>query len=360
MDKTITIKEVKNLKKCRYGFALPVKSYQLKCAVWEFTLECNLNCLHCGSAAGTPRPNELNTQECFELCEGLADLGCEEVSLMGGEPFMREDWLPVAQCIKDLGMNLTFVSNGILLPQVITDLVDLNPKVVGISLDGMKENHNYIRGDGTFQKAIEAIKLLRKHEIQTTVITTISKINFKDVLKLKDLLLKKGINWQIQVATPFGNFTKDRMLSKEDFYATALWIAKERIQRPFNDLPLIGAHDFGYYSNILPTSEWDGCPAGKTSIGITSNGGIVGCLAMGNERFIEGNVREQSITSIWADPENFSYNRNFTKADLGPNCKDCRYALKCKGGCNSMSYALTKQFHNDPYCFHRIEKKNNR
>lgn len=336
---------------------MTAKAYQLKCAVWEFTLECNLNCLHCGSAAGTARPNELDTEECFELCEGLADLGCKEVSLMGGEPFMREDWFSVAQCIKDLGMNLTFVSNGILIPQVIDDLAQLDPKVVGISLDGMKKKHNYIRGEGTFQKAVKAINLLRKHGIQTTVITTISKVNFKELLKMKDLLLKKGTNWQIQVATPFGNFERDHMISKEEYYATALWIAKERINRRFEELPIIGAHDFGYYSDILPTNEWDGCPAGRTSIGITSNGGIVGCLAMGNERFIEGNVREQSVATIWEDPEGFSYNRNFERADLGPNCKGCKYFLDCKGGCNSMSYALTKQFHNDPYCFRLIENE---
>ncbi|NIQ04662.1 MAG: SPASM domain-containing protein, partial [Candidatus Korarchaeota archaeon] len=269
---------------------------------------------------------------------------------------MRDDWVSVAQCIKDLGMNLTFVSNGILLPEVLEDLAELDPKVVGISLDGMKKKHNYIRGEETFRKAIKAINLLRNHDIQTTVITTISKINFKDLLRMKDLILKRGINWQIQVATPFGNFTKDLMISKEEFYATALWIAKERINQRFEELPVIGAHDFGYYSDILPTSEWDGCPAGKTSLGITSNGGIVGCLAMGNERFIEGNVRDQSLVAIWEDPKSFSYNRHFERADLGPNCKDCKHSLKCIGGCNSMSYALTEQFHNDPYCFHLLEK----
>ena len=96
-------------------------NYQLECAIWEFTLKCNLNCSHCGSSAGKARPNELNTNECFKLCEELAELGCEEVALMGGEPFLRKDWLSVSQCIKDLGMNLNFVSNGIILDQFITN-----------------------------------------------------------------------------------------------------------------------------------------------------------------------------------------------------------------------------------------------
>lgn len=330
--------------------------YQLKCAVWEITLRCNLRCSHCGSSAGTPRPNELNTQECFRLCEELAELGCEDVSLMGGEPFLREDWLSIAQCVKNLGMNLNIVSNGTLLENFIEEISQLKPKVVGISLDGLKESHEKIRGEGTFEKTLRAIELLRKKRIQTTVITTVSKINFKDLPEMKNLFYKKGVNWQIQVAMPFGNFKKELMLSEEEFYATALFIAKERIENSFKDLPVIGAHCYGYYSKILPGCSFEGCSAGITSIGITSDGGIVGCLSMGNERFIEGNIREKSLREIWEDPNNFAYNRKFTKEQLGSNCKDCKYGAICKGGCSAMSYNLTGRFHNNPYCFYTIEK----
>jgi radical SAM protein with 4Fe4S-binding SPASM domain len=331
-------------------------SYQLKCAVWEITLKCNLRCSHCGSSAGLPRPNELNTQECFRLCEELAELGCEDVSLMGGEPFLREDWFSIGQCVKNLGMNLSIVSNGTILEKYIEKISQLKPKVVGISLDGLKESHEKIRGKGTFEKTVRAIELLRKKGIQTTVITTVSKINFKDLPKMKNLLYKKGVNWQIQVAMPFGNFKKEQMLSKEEFYATALFIAKERIENSFKNLPVIGAHCYGYYSKILPGCSWEGCTAGISSIGITSDGGIVGCLSMGNNRFIEGNIREKSLREIWEDPNNFAYNRKFSKEQLGPNCKDCKYGAICKGGCNAMSYTLTGRFHNDPYCFYAIEK----
>jgi len=329
--------------------------YQLKCAVWEFTLKCNLRCSHCGSSAGIPRHGELTTKECFKLCEELAELGCEDVSLMGGEPFLRGDWLSVAQCVKDLGMGLSFVSNGTILDRYIDKVSRLAPKVVGISLDGMKEKHELIRGKGNWEKTIKAIDLLRERNIQTTVITTVSKINFKDLPKIKDLIFKKGINWQIQIAAPFGNFRREQMLSKEEFYATALFIAKEKIKNKFEDLPVVGAHCYGYYSKFLPGTTWKGCTAGITSIGITSDGGIVGCLSMGNNRFIEGNIRDKGLKEIWQNPGNFAYNRKFDKTQLGPNCRNCKYGVKCKGGCNSVSYTITEKFHNDPYCFYAIE-----
>jgi radical SAM protein with 4Fe4S-binding SPASM domain len=335
-------------------------NYQLECAIWEFTLKCNLNCSHCGSSAGKARPDELNTKECFKLCEELAELGCEEVALMGGEPLLRKDWLTVAQCIKDLGMNVNFVSNGIILDRYIDKISRLEPQVIGISIDGTQENHDLIRGKGTWEKSVKAIELLRENEIQTTIITTVSKINFRDLPLIKDFIFKKGINWQIQTAMPFGNFKKEEMLSKQEFYETAKFIADVRKNNLFDDLPVVGAHCLGYFSDKLPIIEWDGCWAGISSIGITSDGGILGCLSMGNERFIEDNIRNKSLVEIWENPRSFAYNRNFNKAKLGPNCTDCKHALICKGGCNSVSYILTNKFHNNPYCLSLIENKVNK
>lgn len=331
-------------------------SYQLKCAIWEITLRCNLQCSHCGSSAGLPRANELTTKECFGLCEQLAELDCENVALMGGEPFLRKDWFSIGQCIKNLGMSLSIVSNGIILEKYIEKIFQLKPSVVGISLDGIKETHEKIRGKGTFEKAIKAINLLREKGIQITVITAASKLNFKDLPEIKKLFYKKGVNWQIQLARPFGNFQKEQMLSKEEFYATALFIAKERIENSFKYLLIIGAHCFGYYSKILPRCNFKSCSAGINNIGITSDGGIVGCLAMNHDKFIEGNIREKSLKEIWENPNNFTYSRKFTKEQLGSNCKDCKYGPICKGGCNAKSYTLTRKFHNDPYCFYAIEK----
>ena len=316
----------------------------LKCAVWEFTLKCNLRCSHCGSSAGKARENELSTKECISLCESLAELGCEEVSLMGGEPFLRDDWFSVGSCIRDLGMDLSFVSNGTI---DVERAVSLEPKVVGISLDGSEETHDRIRGKGSYVRAMRAIELLKERGIETTVITTVSRINLMDLPKMN----LDGVNWQIQVAAPIGNFSREDMLSKEEFYASALFIAKKR-----RGMNVVGAHCYGFFSRFLPC-DWKGCTAGITSMGITSDGSIVGCLSMGNDRFIEGNVREKSLKDIWTDADAFSYNRKFDRSALGPNCRDCRHGMKCRGGCNSMSCSITGSFHNDPYCFYRIERE---
>src|SRR3989442_15689111 len=73
-------------------------------AVWEITLACDLACRHCGSRSGKARPNELTTAECLDLVDQLADLGCMEVILIGGEAYLREDLCEIIARIKERQM----------------------------------------------------------------------------------------------------------------------------------------------------------------------------------------------------------------------------------------------------------------
>src|SRR4051812_28331562 len=73
-------------------------------AVWEVTLACDLACRHCGSRAGRARPDELTSDECFDLVDQLAELGCREVILIGGEAYLRDDCWDIVRRIRARGM----------------------------------------------------------------------------------------------------------------------------------------------------------------------------------------------------------------------------------------------------------------
>lgn len=332
-------------------------------ATWEITLACNMKCMHCGSAAGKKRDNELTTQEALDLCDDLKELGTGLITLMGGEPFLRKDWYLIAKKIRDLKMDLTFITNGQKInKKTVTQLKQLNPYAVAISLDGaVAETHDSIRGTkGAYEKCLSSIRLLKEAEISTSIITTLHKKNVKELTKIRELILNRGIAWQIQMAGPTGRFPKNLVLSKEEFYSVAMFISSSRNQYSRKQLPVMGAHNFGYHSHVLGqimiSPIWKGCTAGTTSIGIQSNGGIKACLSMPDE-YIEGNIRKRSLKDIWNDPDFASFNRKFKKGDLKGNCKTCKYGKSCKGGCETMSTSLTGGLHSDPYCLYQIEKE---
>ncbi|MCK4995812.1 MAG: radical SAM protein [Thermoplasmatales archaeon] len=339
------------------------KKFVPRFALYELTLRCNMNCIHCGSSAGLKRTKELTTEEWNNVTKQLADLNCKEITLLGGEPFLRKDWYEISKEVKDRGIKITYMSNGFLINEkTIEKLRKIEPKTISVSIDGArKETHDKIRQlNGSFDKCMEVISNLKKAGLNTTVITSINKLNFQELPELISILLNKGIVWQLQIAIPLGRFKKDLLLSKEEYYAAAIFIASSRDKYSQKELPIIGTHCFGYYSKILRNPmvfPWNGCQAGISAIGIQSNGEVKGCLSLPPE-FIEGNIRENTISEIWQKPGFCSYNRDFKKFDLNNDCVNCRFGEKCRGGCIGVSVGITGKSNGDTYCFKLIEENN--
>lgn len=331
-------------------------------AMYELTLQCNMQCLHCGSSAGKPRRTELTTKEWNTITRELATLNCKQIALLGGEPFLRKDWFEIAKTIRETDIEVSFMSNGLCINEdVVTKLHRLEPYTIVVSIDGgTAKTHDYIRQrNGSFVQCMKAIDMLRDANIPTTVITTLNKKNLQELPLLRSRLTNRGIVWQLQLGTPIGRFPKELVLSKEEFYAAALFIATTREKYGIKELPIVGAHCFGYFSKVLPNINllplWNGCQAGITVVSIQSDGGVIGCLSL-PEKFIEGNIRETRLSDIWNNHDSFFYNRCFTLDDLTNECRGCQYGRTCKGGCLSVSVGTTDQRHGDPYCLQLIEK----
>lgn len=327
------------------------------CAVWEITLKCNSKCIHCGSDAGKSRADELSTKEALKLVYDLYSCGYKGVALMGGEPLVRQDWYQIAKEIKKYKMKLSIVTNGLNIYDRIQKIKNLDVDCVALSLDGGKpKTHDYLRGiKGAFNKTLEAINLLKKENLPVSVITTVNRLNFNELNLIKKLLIDRKIAWQIQIAIPIGRFPRDLVISREQFYMLALFIAINLKKYIVKRLPLIGAHCMGYFSRFIQNlglDPWIGCQAGYSVLGIQSNGNIKGCLTLSDE-FIEGNIRSKSLYNILNSPMAFNYNRFFKKENLKGYCFTCDVAKECKGGCLGTSFAL--DYYNKPYCLRAIE-----
>ncbi|MRR54386.1 MAG: radical SAM protein [Deltaproteobacteria bacterium] len=338
--------------------------YLLRNAVWEFTLDCNLNCLHCGSSAGSSRADELTTAEAEQLCRDLQKTGCLGITLMGGEPLLRQDFWRIAALIRDLGMELTVITNGTVFDrETFPRLRSLTPRAVAVSIDAAQpELHDRIRNrSGAFEKSLAFINRALGEGLPVTVITTVHKLNIKELPAIRELLLGRQIAWQIQVAGSEGRrFPRELLLDEEEFYSVGMFIAATRRKYPRTQMPVIGAHDLGFNSQLLDNislaPRWSGCQAGISVLGIQSNGTIKGCLSM-DDSTAEGTLRELNIAELWQSESAFPYSRSFSAAEAGENCAGCRHLDSCKGGCNEMSLMKTGLLHNDPYCFHRIEQR---
>lgn len=330
---------------------------------WELTLACNLRCKHCGSAAGKCREDEISLDRALDLCDELHELGTKEVTLIGGEPLLSDKWYPVAKKLYSLGIKVNFVSNGTLISdKAVSMLKEARINNFGVSIDGMPETNDSIRGKGAYEKIEKAIKRLHKAGIKVSVATTISKYNFPELEQVYNELMRMKVKvWQIQLAMPVGRMKEEDMIAKEDLKKLVEFIIKVRQDGAVRVFP---GCNIGYFGGLeekyrtMPEEQalpfWTGCYSGVFEMGIMSNGSIKGCLAM-KDRLIEGTIKKNTLKEIWKNPEAFAYNRKFKGCKGG--CAKCEYGEICRGGCPIISEALTGTMNNDPYCIERIEQE---
>lgn len=329
---------------------------------WELTLACNLRCEHCGSTAGQPRPVELTTAEALDVCDQLPDLLVREVDFTGGEPLVRADWLEIAQRLHELGINTKLITNGVLLgKENVSRLKESGVERVGVSLDGLEQTHDALRArSGLFQRVIRGIERLLEAGVPVTPMTTLTSQNVGQLPSIHSLLRSLGVDfWQVQPIFPLGRAADfgNLRLSEADYLRIGEFAESLFAAGPESPPCLIPGDSFGYYTRYdKRTPAWGGCSAGLVLCGICSDGQVKGCLSM-PDSFVEGDLRERDLWDIWFDANAFQYNRRFSEKDLGPNCRGCEMAAKCRGGCSSMSYACTGSMHNDPYCFLGMENR---
>jgi radical SAM protein with 4Fe4S-binding SPASM domain len=341
-------------------------TYRISACVWELTLACNARCIHCGSSAGAPRIDELTTDEAFRLVEELAALGTESITLSGGEPTLRSDWFDIASAIHASGMRVELITNGLSAVRQADKIKDADFFGVTFSVDGPHEIHDHLRGrPGALSALLKGADALRERGVRIGAVTQVNRQNRHALDAICDILTEHGFQgWQFQLTMPHGEAKKAGDALCLD--ASELPQVEETFLkiRERTDIFLQAADNFGYMGRgeaVLRGGQkgverfYQGCFAGLSTVGITSDGTVRGCLSLPSE-FDEGNIRETPLAEIWHSRNAFRYNRAPTSTVLTGVCGACPLNRICRGGCKSLCYAFTGSVSDNPYCLRRLHE----
>ncbi|NHQ59733.1 radical SAM protein [Chlorobium sp. BLA1] len=334
--------------------------YELKGCNWELTLRCTLNCMHCGSRAGNARPNELSLEECFTVADALLALGCKDLTFIGGEVFLFKGWDQLSEYLTNKGIKINIVTNGYRIGKAEIEQIKRAGLInVGVSIDGIEQTHNMIRGrDDAFQRIEQTLDLLSKHGISICAVTSLMQLNCNDLEDLYLFLLEHDVSlWQLQLINAMGN-----MADRPDFVVTPAQVRQVidfiRDKNRDQQMVVVAADSIGYFddnetyirgtSSLIPC--WGGCSAGITGLFIDSVGNIKGCGSLYSDHFIEGNVRQKPLADIWNNENAFAYNRKFTPDMLTGMCEGCDVGSECKGGCRSSNFFSSNALYASTYC----------
>jgi selenobiotic family peptide radical SAM maturase len=314
---------------------------------WHITQACDLHCRHCYDRSHT-HPLELG--QSIKVLDGLHEF-CRsrkvkgQVSFTGGNPLLYPDFLEVYRAASGRGFSLAILGNP--APrEVIEELIAIEPPLFyQVSLEGLREHNDHIRGPGHFDRVLEFLRVLRHLDIYSMVMLTLTRNNLSQVLPLAEMLRRHTDLFSFSRLSLVGEGAALRLPTKDDYrgFLEAYSEAAERnpvcalkdnllnIIRYQKGLPAFGGCA-GY-----------GCGAAFNFVSLLADGSVHACRKFPS---LIGNILHASLDELY-DSEPARRYRTGSRA-----CRSCAIRPVC-GGCLAISHSfgLDLFVDRDPYCF---------
>jgi AdoMet-dependent heme synthase len=324
---------------------------------WHLTERCNLKCLHCYQNNDTlseiPRKDLLGIVD--KMDEALTKWGKRgTLSLTGGEPFLRRDdlyelmgRLDSSSCVAyyDILSNGSFITEG----EAKNLASHSGLRRVQVSLEGASaERNDQIRGKGSYDNTLQAIRSLKAEDIDISVMMTITRQNRDQIRPMIELLKQEEVpTIALERLIPEGRGAdlSNLLLSPEELHEVCADIYHLAVNngavRILMHRPLFGL--------VAPDDPTVGalCSAGNNALTIMPDGTVYPCRRL---PIPIGNVLTDGFYKIWYGSDVLWRLRN--QKELNHKCQECEYLTNCRG-CRAMAYATSGDFMGeDPQCWH--------
>lgn len=154
----------------------------------ELTYRCNLNCIHCYCKGSEDPEKELTTSQFKRILDEIQAEGCFFLTLTGGEPLFRKDFLEIYSYAKSKGFIITIFTNGQGFNKEIVDyMVKSPPLSIEMTLNGITQStyEKITQVKGSFAKAMKALELLVKKRLPLKLKANGLKQNRHEIAKIK-------------------------------------------------------------------------------------------------------------------------------------------------------------------------------
>lgn len=313
-----------------------VKIHRLSYLFWECTLRCNLACKHCGSDCHkSMQQKDMPLEDFLKVIDGITphvDPHKTMIVLTGGEPLLRDDLEKCGEELYQRGYPWGMVSNGLAMTEKRLDsLINAGLRSVTVSLDGLEDTHNSMRGNkNSFTNAFNAIKLLvsKEDDLIFDVVTCVTSETFSQLQDLKKLLISNGVKqWRIFTVFPIGRATRHKELQLLPTQFKLLFDFIKETKKEGSIKLNYGCEGFlgNYESDVRDNFFF--CQAGVGVGSVLVDGSISACPNL-RSNFIQGNIYQDDFMDVWNNRYQPFRDRSWTKQG---ECADCKYFRYCEG-----------------------------
>ncbi len=314
---------------------------------WHITQTCDLHCRHCydrSDRAALPFANGL------AILDDLRDF-CREhyvqgqVSFSGGNPLLYPHFLELYQAAAERGLITAILGNP--APRtIIQKIVDIRkPEFYQVSLEGMPDHNDYIRGKGHFDRVMNFLELLQELGIYSMVMLTLTRDNMNEVLPLAEMLRGKADIFTFNRLAMVGEGAGLQSVNQDEYSAFLekyLAAARNNPCMACKD-NLINIIHHQHNEPLFGGCAGHGCGAAFNFFAVLPDGEAHACRKFPS---LIGNVFKQSISEIYHGELAAKYRAGSAA------CSTCSIRPVC-GGCPAVVYGfgLDVFTDKDPYCF---------
>jgi len=325
---------------------------------------CNLDCKYCFYLS----KEELYKGSSFRMTDEMLETYIRQlieshivpevtVAWQGGEPtlmgldFFRRSIVYEKEYAKP-GMKIqnTIQTNGTLINDEWAAFFKENDFLVGLSIDGPREMHDFYRvdrqGEPTFDKVMRGLGFLQKHGVEWNALTTIHHANEKHPVEvyrfLRDECKAEYIQFIpiVERLTPHSNAVTERSTTAEEYGKFLVGVFEEWVRR---DVAKVYVQMFD-----VALANWHGEPSGlcvhsKTcggALAIEHNGDLYSCDHFVTPQYKLGNIKEKHMLELVGSEPQVKFGND--KFDTLPKyCRECEVRFACHGGCPKDRFITT-------------------
>lgn len=314
---------------------------------WHITQACDLHCRHCYDRT---QYKPLSLKQEIGVLDDLAEFCSShnvhgQVTFTGGNPLLHPDFEKLYQEAADRGFTLAILGNPASREQV-ERLNDIQPLAFyQVSLEGLEEHNDYMRGKGHFKRVLSFLDLLRELGVYSMVMLTLTRSNLDQVLPLAEILRDRVDLFTFNRLSLTGEGAK---LVSIDPGAYPTFLRDYAAAVETN--PCLGIKD-NLLNIIYHEQKKDlfggctgyGCGAAFNFIAVLADGAVHACRKFPSYL---GNLMKQSLSELYNSETAERYRKG------SEECSSCRLNTVCRG-CLAVTYShgLDIYTDKDPHCF---------
>jgi selenobiotic family peptide radical SAM maturase len=314
---------------------------------WHITQACDLHCRHCYDRS---QYKTLSLEQETDVLDDLADFCSShnvhgQVTFTGGNPLLHPNFEELYREAADRGFTLAILGNPSDREQIERLQAIQSPAFYQVSLEGLEEHNDYMRGTGHFRKILAFLNLLRELGIYSMVMLTLTRDNMDQVLPLAEILRDK---------TDLFTFNRLSLVGEGANLVTVDAREYPGFLRAYNDAvgtnPCLGIKDnllnILYHKQKRPLfggCTGFGCGAAFNFITILADGSVHACRKFPSPL---GNILDNSLSEIYHSETAVQYRGGAVE------CRECPIRPVC-GGCLAVAHSHGRDIfrQKDPYCF---------